>query len=345
MSLDRGALARALLRACHAIVLAAVVLSAARCGGGPTTPPPPSIPALTISCPSVTQVQSMDNNPVTVTYAPPTAGGGVAPLTTTCTPASETAFNVGTTTVQCSTTDTRGVTAACNFAVTVLPPPRLVATRFVAFGDSLTAGVYADPVRRLTITVSPYAYPEQVLSMMRARYRQQSIDMVNEGIPGEWASDCGGCLSSGIKRFRNTITRHQPGIVLLMEGTNDLLDPDKERGMTNAIAALSSMIREAKSLNVRVALATIPPQRPDGTRNRGPVAAVIPTFNDRIRALAAAESVPLVDVFNAMKDDLSLIGDDDLHPTIRGFEVMAQTFFEAVQRNFEERPPAPGAIR
>jgi lysophospholipase L1-like esterase len=72
---------------------------------------------------------------------------------------------------------------------------------------------------------------------------------------------------------------------------------------------------------------------------------VIPTFNDRIRALAAAESVALVDVYDVMKDDLSLIGDDDLHPTIHGFEVMANTFFEAIKRNFEEKPPAAGATR
>jgi lysophospholipase L1-like esterase len=261
-------------------------------------------------------------------------------VTTICTPASGTLFSAGTTSVTCSATDSRGVVATCSFGVRVIPPPRLTATRIVAFGDSLTAGRYADPVSGFMITVSPFAYPELVLPMLRARYRLQSIDMVNEGQPGERA------FEGGDRRFRSTLLQHRPGLVLIMEGTNDLLDTDKERAMTFAIQALTGMIREAKSQNVKVALATIPPQRPNGTRNRGAVAAVIPGFNDRIRTLATAESVALVDVYTAMKDDLSLIGDDDLHPTPRGFEVIAKTFFEAIKAGFEEVPPAVlGAIR
>jgi lysophospholipase L1-like esterase len=95
------------------------------------------------------------------------------------------------------------------------------------------------------------------------------------------------------------------------------------------------MIAIAKSLNVQVALATIPPQRPNGVRNRGAVAALIPSFNDRIRALAASEAITLVDVYAGMKDNLNLIGVDDLHPTELGFSVIADTFYEAVVRAFE----------
>ncbi len=63
---------------------------------------------------------------------------------------------------------------------------------------------------------------------------------------------------------------------------------------------------------------------------------MIPTFNDRIRALAATENVALVEVYNAMKDDPSLIGIDDLHMTIQGYDVMAEAYFQAIKREFEE---------
>jgi hypothetical protein len=36
-----------------------------------------------------------------------------------------------------------------------------------------------------------------------------------------------------------------------------------------------------------------------------------------------------------MKDNLNLIGIDDLHPTELGFSVIADTFYEAVVRAFE----------
>ena len=95
------------------------------------------------------------------------------------------------------------------------------------------------------------------------------------------------------------------------------------------------MIAIAKSLNVQVALATVPPQRPNGLRNRAAVAAIIPSFNDRIRALAASEGVVLVDVYAGMKDNLNLIGMDDLHPTELGYSVIADIFYQAVVRAFE----------
>ena len=41
-----------------------------------------------------------------------------------------------------------------------------------------------------------------------------------------------------------------------------------------------------------------------------------------------------------MKDDLSLIGLDDLHPTVFGYEVMARIYLEAIEKGFEEPPPA-----
>jgi hypothetical protein len=37
-----------------------------------------------------------------------------------------------------------------------------------------------------------------------------------------------------------------------------------------------------------------------------------------------------------MKDDLSLIGSDDLHPTNRGLAVISDVFTDAVRRGFEQ---------
>ena len=160
--------------------------------------------------------------------------------------------------------------------------------------------------------------------------------MWNEGSGGEFTT-------GGLVRLRPLLLQFRPEVLLLMEGTNDLLDGS--RGADTAIVNLRQMIAIAKSLNVQVALATVAPQRPNGLRNRGAVAALVPSFNDRIRALAASEGVVLVDVYAGMKDNLNLIGIDDLHPTELGYSVMADIFYQAVVRAFEDPATTASIVR
>jgi lysophospholipase L1-like esterase len=323
-----------------AAVLSVTLLAGCESPARPSPPPPPPpVPPLVLNCPPAVEIESADGQPVPIQFEAPQASGGVAPITTTCSATSGAAFNVGSTTVTCSAVDARGTAATCSFQVTVRAPPRLAYTRFVAFGDSLTAGTLA-VTPTLLVEVSPSAYPRMLRNLLQDRYRQQTPTVptvINEGEPGEQAAD------GGIRRFRGVLLQHQPEVVLLMEGTNDLLG--LSAGADHAIAALELMVREATGQNVRVALATIPPQRPGGVRGRDAVAALIPGFNERIRALAMAARVVLVDVYAAMEGDLSLLGADDLHPTARGYEVIAETFFEAIQANFQVTGNGPSVVR
>ena len=325
-------------------VLALVAASlTVQCGSPNTpTPPPPPPPALTLTCPAAVEAHSTDGNPRPVQYEAPQAAGGVAPVSISCSVASGAAFSVGTTNVLCSATDARGSSAFCSFNVRVIAPPRLAYTRYLAFGDSITWGVDSPRVPALTALLAPepppaHSYPNRLRERLAERYPQQSISMLNAGIPGEYAANIPG-QQSGVRRFRDVLLTYNPEVVLLMEGTNDLLGG--QNGADAAIAALDAMIAEARARDRRVCLATIPPQRPNGVRNRAAVAALIPGFNDRIRALAADRGVILVDVFNAMNNDLRLIGVDDLHPTVEGFQVIADTFLAAIAANLQEAQPA-----
>lgn len=272
----------------------------------------------------------MDDQPVTVTFGAATASGGQAPVTTTCSAQPGSAFPVGTTQVSCTAVDARGVSALCAFPVVVRPAPRLVGTRFLAFGDSITWGVDSPPI---PTSAPSFAYPEQLRLRLAARYRLQTPQVINAGVPGEEAQ------AGGIQRFRRVLLENSPDIVVLMEGTNDLLALDA--GVERGVAALGDMVREARGQNVRVLLSTILPQRMNGFRvpPRNDYAVRVPAFNDGVRALAARENVPLVDMFAVFNADMSLIGVDDVHPTVRGFQVMADTFFEAIRMHFEVPPP------
>jgi hypothetical protein len=78
-----------------------------------------SAPAPTISCPANVVVVSPNDQATSVTYSAPTTANGTGTLTTTCTPTSGTSFPIGTSAVQCTTTDTLARSASCGFTVTV----------------------------------------------------------------------------------------------------------------------------------------------------------------------------------------------------------------------------------
>ena len=319
------------------ILVAVLTTLVVSCGEGSPNQPSPPTPALTITCPTNRSVQSADGNATGVSFDAPQTAGGTAPVTTTCSPSSGSQFALGSTTVVCDARDAGSRQVSCSFTVQVQTPPRLTSTKFLAFGDSLTYGVVSASIT--TLVTIPESYPFLLQNRLKVQYPQQSPVVLNEGNPGELAT------AEGVQRFRSVLLGHRPEAVLLMEGTNDLLPG--LAGPDAAITALRAMIREAKSQNIRIAIATIPPQRAGGARRRDVVAAIIPVFNDRIRALAGAESIPVVDVYNGMKDDMTLIGIDDLHPTLRGYDVMAGIYFDAIKANFENHASsgtAPSAL-
>jgi lysophospholipase L1-like esterase len=191
-------------------------------------------------------------------------------------------------------------------------------------------------LRLMTLTQPPppEAYPNQLEQLLRTRYRLQESYVYNEGVGGERVDP------GGLARMPSALRAHPTQVMLLMEGTNDL--SDLEAGAARAIDGLDRMVVDALGRGYKVMLATIPPQRAGGAHvpPRDAVAHRIPGFNDQIRAIAANRQVPLVDVYDAFKDKLYLIGVDDLHPTTEGYQVMAQTFFDAIRKEYEVKPPS-----
>jgi lysophospholipase L1-like esterase len=307
------------------------VALAARCGDSPTGP---SGPGPTISCPAPVRGESLDGRPVIVSYPTPQATGGQQPVTVTCAPASGTAFAVGSTSVTCEAQDRANRQASCSFFVSVVRP-RLVATRFLAFGDSLTLGVIRD-TPTLLLANRPDSYPFKLGQRLTARYQTQTPESLNDGVGGETAAPTPASQSVGRQRLPSSLDANRPDVLLLMEGTNDLLSG--ETGATNALVALEEMVILGRARGARVLLATIPPQRPGGTRDR--VARMIPGFNDSVRQVAARQGVPLVDVYRALENRLDLIGVDDLHPTAQGYDLIAATFFDVIKATLEEQPGA-----
>jgi lysophospholipase L1-like esterase len=313
------------------LICIAVSIELSGCGGGPTGP---GGSALQISCPSAIERESPLDQPITVVFSPTTAGGA-SPVTTTCQPASGGEFALGRTTVQCTARDAESRTSACSFDVVVKGAPKLSLTRFIAFGDSLTEGTTA-PNAFLTLVVASQSYPFKLETLLKDRYRSQDVTVGNDGVAGEEA------LEAAQRRFRSMLRVHNPEAVLLMEGSNDLFF-FREEAFELALPALEEMVTDGQEAGAKMFLATIPPQRPNGLRNRAAVAALIPDFNKEIRAIAQRTGATLVDIEPVILANMSLIGDDDLHPTEQGYQVIAETFFKVIKDTLEV-PSAP-AIR
>jgi acyl-CoA thioesterase-1 len=259
-----------------------------------------------------------------IEFGAPATEGGTSPIDVSCQPKSGDSFPVGETTVACTGRDAASQTAACSFAVTIdPPPPRIQATHYLAFGDSLTEG-------RIFVSVSgragsPDSYPYLLETELAARYRAQTIVVENAGVGGEDAT-------VGRTRLRHLLDGGDAEAVLIMEGANDLdflaITGRGTSGFPDVRRAIDGMVRDAQARGRRVFLATLPPQREGGSRAEA--AELVVPFNKEIRSVAAARNVPLVDVFSVIRSDLSLIGPDGLHLTAAGYERVAHAFASAV---------------
>lgn len=298
---------------------------------GPSPLPEEKVGRLALPCPADVQTQSFEGQPVTVAFELPMAAGGQAPVVVGCAPESGHAFGIGVTEVACSASDVLQQAASCAFQVAVLGPPMLAATRFLAFGDSLTAGVVSPPDGRGQLDASR-SYVTLLERDLRTKYVTQEIAVLNAGAPGEEARHA-------VSRFQSVLRTHRPEVVLLMEGTNDL-DVVGGGGADLAAQAIDSMVNRAQGAGLDVLLMTIPPQRYTGA------ASLVPGFNDRIRAVAAGRGVALVDVYNVLASGacpgartFPCIGADGLHPTADGYRLMADELARVIVDRYDVEIP------
>jgi lysophospholipase L1-like esterase len=327
----------------RAVMLAVAFTVAAACNS-PTrpTPQPPPPPALGIACPGNVSASAAVPAGVTVSFGAATSSGGQAPVQVSCTRQSGSLFAQGTTPVQCTATDAAGQSASCTFNVTVtftIVTPQLTRTKFLAFGDSITAGEVSFPINAAArgggsnykqIVVPVASYPQQLQNRLRERYVGQTslITVTNAGLPSETAQN-------GRTRLRSVLSSTPAEVVIILEGYNELTNI-VPGAIAAAELAILGMVRETKVTGARVLLGTLTPPRPGGQRTV-PADRVL-DLNARIRAIAIAEGVPLVDFYAGMVNDVQrYIGVDGLHPNEAGYERMAELVLATIRAELEQR--------
>jgi lysophospholipase L1-like esterase len=304
----------------------------------PTTPPPPPVNnAPSLTCGDGISRATVQASGMAINYDTPQVSDGQGSVTVSCSPASGETFPIGTTEVSCTATDTLNRTASCSFSVTVSKLAQLSKTRYLAFGDSITAGEVTFPVSGFgsgaitkQVIVTSAAYPTVLLNTLKGRYASQaaSMEVFNYGFGGEK-------VINARNRYLSALNATRPDVLLLLDGANDIA-----LGEDGAASSASNEIRvwiaEAKARGIRVFLATPVPGRPGGNRTIQPL--LLQDWANRIRDIAVRDGATLVDLYTAILPDVQrYIGVDGLHPNEAGYARIADLFFQSIQSNFEVR--------
>ena len=330
--------------AVRSVVIAVLIVGGAACStpSTPTPPPPPPPPPAappTLACVEGISRATVNAGGTAVNFDAPPVTGGQGSVTTTCSPESGSTFPIGTTSVTCKGTDTLNRTGECSFDVTVSKLATLSKTKYLAFGDSITAGEITFPISSTSsgmaliskqVVVPSAAYPTLLLKTLQGRYSSQAdaIIVANYGLGGEKTINAR-------DRFFAALNTVRPEVVLLWHGHNDI-PGGLDGAASSAASEMRIMAAEARLRGMRVFIATMLPPRPGGNRTIAQV--FIDDYNNRMKALAASEGAVLVDIYAALLPEVNRwIGVDGLHPNEAGYTKIADVFFQAIQANFEVR--------
>ncbi|MCA9066396.1 MAG: hypothetical protein KDA96_25185 [Planctomycetaceae bacterium] len=199
--------------------------------------------------------------------------------------------------------------------------------RIVCFGDSVT-GVYYH-------TGSRQAYTDMLGVALRRIYPDADLTMINAGISGHTTADA-------LARIDRDVLRHQPDLVTVMFGLNDMtrVSPDDYR------RNLRTIVEQCRAAGSEIILAT--PNNVIDTSSR-PTEKLI-QYCDIIRETGQELNVPVCDVYRELEAvrshdtfDWRLLMSDEIHPNMDGHKRVATAIAQTISGNripLDDVPPA-----
>jgi lysophospholipase L1-like esterase len=135
------------------------------------------------------------------------------------------------------------------------------------------------------------------------------------------AGKCGETAVKGAGRIGGLLQEHKPEAILVLYGANDaILGVAQE----DTLAAMRSIIQQAKANKTRVIVGTVMPMYDSHSDFQPRVEAL----NIELRKLIGQEKAQRVDLAREFGTDRSIIQEDGLHPTDMGTQIIAFAFAE-----------------
>jgi lysophospholipase L1-like esterase len=132
--------------------------------------------------------------------------------------------------------------------------------------------------------------------------------------------------------------RTKPDFVTICIGTNDWVQGYDSATFAKNLKYILDTVQAALKVKTNIVLLTVPDFSLTRTgayySNGRDIAAGLQSFNGIIKAEAAARGLKCVDIFaisQEVKNDPSLISDDDLHPSDKGYAAWERNIFTVVK--------------
>ncbi len=152
---------------------------------------------------------------------------------------------------------------------------------------------------------------------------------INRGISGQTTPQM-------LLRFRQDVIALQPKVVVILAGTNDIAGNTGPISLEQIMDNLKSMTELAKSNNIAVVLSSLLPAEDYAWRPGLKPNEKIPALNKMIRSYATEAGVVYLDYFSALVNERNgmdkQLAEDGVHPTKKGYELMAPLAEEAIAK-------------
>ena len=181
--------------------------------------------------------------------------------------------------------------------------------KLVALGDSLTYG-----------WMTQYGFLDYLEILINKKYPNSEILIINKGVPGDTAAD-------GLYRLERDVIKLSPDLVFVQFALNDAYSGLSASSFQKNFESIIVKIKE--KLNSEIALLTSVAIQ-DNSMNK-----VADEFYAKISESGKKFNLPVIHVHEYWRKKISsgikhsqLVQFDGVHPTEKGYELMAEAVFE-----------------
>jgi acyl-CoA thioesterase-1 len=192
------------------------------------------------------------------------------------------------------------------------------ANTYLAFGDSISAGEGSRDGKGFSLKLE---------AKLREYFGEAHV--VADGVSGLGTD-------RGVRRLRESLARTQPAYTLVLLGTNDWDDSqDSKVQATAAVERLRTIVRRIRGVKSLPFIASVlPPNVGFDWRVPPERGSFVRLLNEMIEPMAKEEGAVFIDLYRAFeaRPDPQTLFKDHLHPNDRGYDLIAETMFQAIVR-------------